>query len=184
LCRSWSLRERCRALGLQLLQREAVVLADPGGRRVRFVGCTRWSDFDLFGAGRREQAMRAATYFMRVMGAQRAGQPFDAWAVREEGLACRAWLAGELARPSGGEWDATVAITHFAPSVLSADRRYGTMASTASFCNADDDLIPRADHWLHGHLHCRHDYFVERAGRAATRVRNCCTAGHAARSTL
>ncbi|MEN9544544.1 MAG: hypothetical protein RLZZ598_1377, partial [Pseudomonadota bacterium] len=30
----------------------------------------------------------------------------------------------------------------------------------ASFCNADDDLLPRAELWLHGHLHCRHDYRV------------------------
>jgi hypothetical protein len=44
------------------------------------------------------------------------------------------------------------------------------MASTASFCNADDDLIPLADLWLHGHLHCRHDYLVERPDGTPTRV--------------
>ena len=30
--------------------------------------------------------------------------------------------------------------------------------------------VPRADLWLHGHLHCRHDYHVDRPGRAPTRV--------------
>ena len=34
----------------------------------------------------------------------------------------------------------------------------------------DDDLIPLADLWLHGHLHCRHDYTVPRPGRAPARV--------------
>jgi hypothetical protein len=64
----------------------------------------------------------------------------------------------------------TVVITHFAPSLRSADPRYGRQPGTASFCNADDDLIPRADLWIHGHLHCRHDYAVDRPGRAPARV--------------
>jgi hypothetical protein len=63
-----------------------------------------------------------------------------------------------------------VAVTHFAPSLRSADPRYGAQAGSASFCNADDDLIGLADLWLHGHLHCRHDYLQKRAGRAPTRV--------------
>ena len=63
-----------------------------------------------------------------------------------------------------------MAITHFAPSLRSADPRYGPQPGTASFCNADDDLLPWADLWLHGHLHCRHDYLVERPGRPPTRV--------------
>ncbi len=61
-------------------------------------------------------------------------------------------------------------ITPFAPRLRSADPRYGNQPGTASFCNADDDLIPRADLWLHGHLHCRQDYRVPRGGRAPTRV--------------
>jgi hypothetical protein len=165
-----ALRAECDRLGLRLLQRESTVLAGADGRRVRFVGATRWSDFDLFGAAARERAMRAAAYFMRVMAAQRRGALFDADGVRAEGLACRAWLEAELSRPAQGQWDSTVVITHFAPSLRSGDPRYGRQPSTASFCNADDDLIPRAELWLHGHLHCRHDYRVPRAGRQASRV--------------
>jgi hypothetical protein len=71
-------------------------------------------------------------------------RPFDAAAVRDEGLACRAWLEAELQRqPRKGRWDKTVVVTHFAPSLRSADPRYGQQPGTASFCNADDDLIPR-----------------------------------------
>jgi hypothetical protein len=114
--------------------------------------------------------MRAAGYFLRLMGATRGGRPLDADAVRQEALSCRGWLERELQRPPGRDWDATVVITHFAPSLASADPRYGAQPGTASFCNADDDLIPRADLWLHGHLHCRHDYAVARAGRAPVRV--------------
>ena len=172
-----ALRAHCAGLGLTLLERESVVLTSAAGRRVRFTATTRWSDFDLFGAAQRDRALRAAGYFMKVMKATRHGAPFDADAVREEALASRAWLAEELARPAAGAWDATVAVTHFAPSLRSADPRYGKQPGTASFCNADDDLLPRADVWVHGHLHCRHDYTVAHAG-ASTRVL-CNARGHA-----
>ena len=63
-----------------------------------------------------------------------------------------------------------MAITHFAPSLRSADPRFGSQSGTASFCNADDELLPLADLWLHGHLHCRNDYLVDRPRNSPTRV--------------
>ena len=121
---------------------------------------------------------RAEKTTMRpVMQSTRFGEPFGVDAVRALALEQRAWLAGELARQ--GDWDATVAITHFAPSLKSADRRYGAKSGTASFCNADDELLPFADLWLHGHLHCVHDYRVAHAG-GQTRV-VCNSRGHTRR---
>ena len=155
------LRAHCDTLGLRLLEREAWVLAGADGRRIRFVGTTRWCDFNLFGDAQRERVLRAAAYFMRVQRSTLHGLPFDAAAVRIEALACRDWLAQELSR-AGGDWDATVAITHFGPSFLSADPRYGAQPGTASFCNADDDLLPLADLWIHGHTHISCDYDVAR----------------------
>jgi hypothetical protein len=166
-----ALREVCARAGIRLMHRESLLVTAQDGRRIRFVATPRWSDFDVLGIAQRERAMRAAAYFMSLMAATRGGQPFDAAGVREEGLACRAWL--ELERRTCAarrDADATVVLTHFAPSLRSADPRYGHQPGTASFCNADDDLIPYADLWLHGHLHCRHDYLVPRAGRKPTRV--------------
>ncbi|MGA0611389.1 metallophosphoesterase [Caldimonas sp. KR1-144] len=163
-----ALRALCERAGITLLEREDMVLTGADGRRIRILGTTRWSDFDLFGEAQRERAMRAARYYVDVMRATRNGAPLDAAAVREEALACRAWLAGELSRPRG-DWDATLVITHFAPSLRSADPRYGAQPGTASFCNADDDLLPAAEVWVHGHLHCRHDYVVTHE-RGQTRV--------------
>jgi hypothetical protein len=171
-----ALRECCGRLGFTLLECESAVLSSAQGRRVRFVGTTRWCDFDLFGSDGRERAMRAAGYFMRLMSATRNGRPFDAAQAREEALACRSWLAAELRRPQG-DWDTTVAITHFAPSRRSADPRYGSQPGTASFCNADDDLLPLAQLWIHGHLHCRHDYPVAGDRGVSTRV-VCNARGH------
>lgn len=163
-------RRRVEGLGLRLLERESLVVTALDGRRVRLVGTARWNDFDLYGPEQRERCMRAAGYFLRLMGATRGGQRLDARMLRDEALACGAWLATELAQPPRGRWDLTVAITHFGPSARSADPRYGPQPATASFCNADDALLPYADLWLHGHLHCRHDYALSRPGRRPTRV--------------
>jgi hypothetical protein len=180
LTEAWpALRQHCADLGITLLERESLVVPDAQGRRIRFVATTRWSDFDLFGEARRARAMRAAGYYMNVMRATQHGAPFNAAAVREEALACRGWLAAELQRAPGrtAVWDTTVAITHFAPSLRSGDPRYGDQPGSASFCNADDDLLPLASVWLHGHVHCQFDYrVVHPAG--STRV-VCNSRGHA-----
>jgi hypothetical protein len=178
LTQAWpALRARCAGLGMRLLECESAVLTGADGRRIRFVATTRWCDFDLFGAAERERAMRAGRYFMKVMRSTRHGAPFDAVGVRDEALACGDWLKQELTRPAGG-WDATVVVTHFAPSLRSADPRYGLQPGTASFCNADDALFAKADLWLHGHLHCQHDYRVPRPDGGETRV-VCNARGHA-----
>jgi hypothetical protein len=176
-----ALRALCARLGFTLLQRDSLLFTAADGLRVRVLGAVRWSDFGLFGPAQRSRAERAAAYFQRQMQSTVDGQPFDAAAVRAEGLACRAWLEQALCERPPAEapgWDRTLVITHFAPSLRSADPRYGRQPTTASFCNADDDLIPRADLWLHGHLHCRHDYSVPRPGRLPTRV-VCNARGHA-----
>lgn len=169
LRRAWpALRARLERLGIDLVEREERRLVARDGRRVRLLGSVRWSDFELFGDDGRERAMRAATYYTRVMRATRDGTPFDAAAVRDEALDCRGWLAAALREPPSGI-DATLVVTHYAPSLRSADPRYGAQPGSASFCNADDALIPHADVWLHGHLHCRHDY-VDRRVHGASRV--------------
>ena len=159
------LRATCERLGLLWLERETRVL-----HGVRFVGTTLWTDFDaLVPHGptvtlaeqltAREKAFRAGNHYLRMAASTRAGQPFLAAEMREHALLCQAWLRAALAEPFDGP---TVAVTHFAPSLRCADPRYGLTPGTAGFCNALDELLPLADLWLHGHLHCPIDW---RAGR-------------------
>jgi hypothetical protein len=152
-----ALRERCAASGLELLEREERRLVGADGRRIRLLATIRWSDYDTFGDDGRARAMRASQYFQQLMHARRGGSAFDPHVVREEALACRDWLHERLCE-SPSDVDATLVVTHFAPSLRSADPRYGAQAGSASFCNADDDLLPRATVWLHGHVHARHDW--------------------------
>ncbi|VTU12923.1 Calcineurin-like phosphoesterase [Variovorax sp. SRS16] len=153
------LRDTCETLGILWLERESRVIDG-----VRFIGTTLWADFDALvdpadGMAevlkKRGKAMRAANFYLHKAATTRHGRPFLSEALREHSLTCQAWLSGALARPFGGT---TVAITHFAPTLASADPRYGLTPGTAGFCNSLDELLPKADLWLHGHLHCPFDY--------------------------
>jgi predicted phosphodiesterase len=158
------LRRSCEQLGIVWLERECAVM---GG--VRFVGTTLWTDFDALAAhagtaggptaeALRHKAQRAANHYLRKTGTVWNGAPMLAEQVRAQGLLCAQWLRAALNEPHIGP---TVVVTHFAPSLRSHDPRYGLTPGTAAFCNALDDLLPCADLWLHGHLHCPSDYVVE-----------------------
>ena len=149
------LRATCERLGLIWLERESYVTpwTDKRGRAVRFIGTTLWSDFEALGAP--EKAFRAANYYLKKTGTTRQGEAFLAEQVRQQALLCQAWLQAALLTPFEGS---TVAVTHFAPSLKSADPRYGLTPGTAGFCNPLDALLPRATLWLHGHLHAPSDY--------------------------
>lgn len=160
----------CQRLGILWLERETLVWPTKGskGQAIRLIGTTLWSDFEALlptsdttrpqqrppeqtiQAKALDKAFRAANYYLRTTGTTYAGRAMLASEVREQGLRCQHWLRGALSTPFDGD---TVVITHFAPSLQSADPRYGLSPGTAGFCNALDDLLPLASHWLHGHLH-------------------------------
>ncbi|VTU18732.1 Calcineurin-like phosphoesterase [Variovorax sp. PBS-H4] len=153
------LRAQCEALEIQWLERESRVIDG-----VRFIGTTLWADFDALvqhgdsmseALKKRGKAMRAANFYLEKTGTIRAGEIFLAESMREHSLTCQAWLRHALAQEFDGP---TVAVTHFAPTLASADPRYGLSPGTAGFCNSLDELLPLADLWLHGHLHCAFDY--------------------------
>ncbi|MCU0762302.1 MAG: metallophosphoesterase [Hydrogenophaga sp.] len=173
------LRATCERLGIVWLEREVLEF---GG--ARWIGTTLWSDYDALAtvappppggqaakaAGKpvsaesrrlkqREKAFRAANFYLSKMGGMRHGRLFDAEAMRALALECQDWLHAALRRPFAGP---TVVVTHFAPTLHSADPRYGLSPGTAGFCNALDDWLPLADLWLHGHLHCPQDLQVGR----------------------
>lgn len=169
------LRETCDRLGLIWLERETVEMSG-----IRFAGTTLWSDFDALAPTvkpdaaplgtdpgvnalaqllkSRDKAFRAANYYLRKTLTTRKGEPWLAEGLREQALLCQSWLREALAQPFAGT---TVVVTHFAPSLRSADPRYGLTPGTAGFCNALDDMLPLAQCWLHGHLHAPSDYTAQ-----------------------
>ena len=151
----------------------------PDGPSVRFIGTTLWTDFDALGPTgvlsatssasstsanalaqqlkARDKAFRAANYYLKKALTTHHGELMLAAQMRDQALLCQTWLRAALSEPFDGT---TVAITHFAPSLKSADPRYGMTPGTAGFCNALDELLPLAQLWLHGHLHAPSDYMA------------------------
>ncbi len=159
------LQEMCDSLGFTLLNCATHLLED-NGRAIRLVAASRWWDYDLLGSDRRDECMAFGERYLKHMGSAWRGRPLHGPEVRDLAMQHRDWLAAELAKPFEGT---TVAITHSGPSQRSADPRYGLALGTASFCNADDDLIGLASVWIHGHLHCFLDYQATHA-TGSTRV--------------
>lgn len=166
------LRDTCRRLGIGWLEREVVYYHDGPGKAIRFVGTTLWSDFDALGPSAqlqepgsgallaqqlraRDKAYRAANYYLKKTGTTRHGAPMLAEQVRVQALVCQQWLSRALLQDFDGQ---TVVVSHFAPSLRSADPRYGLTPGSAGFCNALDALLPHAQLWLHGHLHAPSNY--------------------------
>jgi hypothetical protein len=156
------LRETCERLGITWLEREVLAIG-----HVRFIGSTLWSDFDAIAGGEpdlaarerlRAKAFRAANWYLSRNTTFKEGAQVLAEEMREMSLESQSWLRGALAQPFDG---ATVVVTHYAPSLRSADPRYGLTPGTAGFCNSLDALFPQVDVWMHGHLHCLNDYVAE-----------------------
>jgi predicted phosphodiesterase len=128
---------------------------------VRFVGCTLWTDFALFGPSgeveARANANEAMTDFSTI--ANRAGGRFTPEDSRDEFKKARAFLEAELAKPFDGP---TVVVTHHLPSMKSVGGRYQDDLLSAAYASHLDHLVvgSGAALWLHGHTHASCDYVL------------------------
>lgn len=145
--------------GIFLLNNTMAVI---GG--TRFLGAMLWTDFRLYAGDDESELMWA------MVAAQRGVPDFDGcircyadgcevaitpriaagWHARS-----RDWLAAELARPYSGR---TVVVTHHAPSARSVPPEYAGDALTPAYASDLESLVPRADIWIHGHMHQSCDY--------------------------
>lgn len=129
---------------------------------VRFLGCTLWTDYQLMGTGGRQLASMFACEariadHRKIMGVQKVGQGFSAQQALELHQQERAWLESKLNEPFNGK---TVVITHHAPSRGSVHPRFRGDPCNAAFVSDLDDLVEKADVWIHGHVHDTFDYHV------------------------
>lgn len=125
---------------------------------VRYLGTTLWTDYRLELNRTQRQLMENAElrindhYRIRC----RDGK-FTAQRALAEHELSRAWLEQELAKPYDGK---TVVITHHGPHPLSVHPRYIGEALNAAFVSNLTELLPKADLWIHGHVHDSFDYSV------------------------
>ena len=149
-----SARQNAPLYGVHLLENDVVTL---GG--LRFIGCTLWTDYALFGDPQRsmQAAARGLNDHRRIMWSK---EPWSRFGPREALLVhqhSRSFIETTLETPFDGT---TVVVTHHAPHPASVHSRYTSDLLTAAFVS---DLTAgieagRPNLWVHGHVHETFDY--------------------------
>ena len=125
---------------------------------VRFLGSTLWTDYRLRANRTQRQLMDVAGSRLRDHSAIRVGaEAFTPEMALQDHEQSRRWLEEQLALPFDGK---TVVVTHHGPSAQSVHPRYLGDPLNAAFVSELDDVVGRADVWLHGHVHDSFDYKV------------------------
>jgi predicted phosphodiesterase len=153
------LKRLCAGTHVHVLDSTEIVIG-----RVRFLGTTLWTDFDLFGKGaEKAAAMAEARRLIRDFSRIRRVGAEDALFSPEDSAALFTaqadWLDQRLVKAHAGP---TVVITHHAPSRKSIHGRFADSRLNACFVSDAEHLIgaDRAQLWIHGHTHDSFDYFV------------------------
>jgi Icc-related predicted phosphoesterase len=153
------LRQTAREFGVHFLENDAVEI-----NGARFLGCTLWTDFDMFGKKERTRVMErtgaALNDFRLITNDTLQSLYHEVHArpnelvpehTRLRHLASRAWLEKELAC---GDPDRTVVVTHHYPSLQSCAPRYRDNPVSAGFgSQLPPQVLARAKLWIHGHTH-------------------------------
>lgn len=126
---------------------------------VRFLGCTLWTDFELFGEELKQECMWEGEQRLNDFRLIDFGEwkfiAADSLNLHKKSLS---WLANKLLNE---KFDGkTVVITHHLPSMLSVADRYKEDHLSACFASNLDYLFGTCDLWIHGHTHVSFDYTV------------------------
>lgn len=167
------LRDLAAGYGIHFLENDSVTIDG-----MRFLGCTLWTDFLLFGQDKKPKAIRDSMTFMgdfsaiatddmRTEKSTRSTLSADDTIQRhQESLA---WLQAELAN---GDPASTVVITHHYPSGRSTTPQWSNNLVSAIFgSNLPIKVLLGAKLWIHGHTH---ESFNYRIGDSKRSVRVIC----------
>ena len=158
------IREKSALLGIHFLENEAVELFG-----VRFLGCTLWTDYCLYGEERRRESMREAlnlmTDFRRIKLDRKPGENQDWREFRvvklipqltlRRHVQSAEWLDQQLAM---GDPDKTVVVTHHPPLGQSIPKYYQGDKLSPAYASNLTQLVGRSKLWVHGHVHDNSDY--------------------------
>lgn len=126
---------------------------------VTFIGCTLWTDFDLFGDA--EYAMTTAAETMndyrkiRISDYKLRLRPMH---TLQKHKASRDFIARELRKPKTGP---RVVVTHMGPHPDAVRRGFERDISSAAYTSDCSDLMAMGvDAWIYGHTHEHEDRMI------------------------
>jgi predicted phosphodiesterase len=146
-------RRAAKAAGVHLLDCGETVLYG-----VRFLGCTLWTDYALYGDAPAAMAVAAKGLNDHRL-ITRQGKRFAPADALDRHLTEKVWLAGALARKHDGP---TVVVTHHCISRRSVHAKWGKVPISAAFSSNLDAFVEGsgAALWIHGHTHDSFDYEI------------------------
>ena len=144
-------RERARGTNVHVLERDGLDVGD-----IRVLGCTLWTDYELFGAERFEEAREWAGEALA-----------DFWCIRRDGgrhfapadaaqrfAESAYWLEQQISQSDRP----LLVVTHHAPTPATIAPFYAGKISNASFhSDAEHLLRTPVRMWIHGHTHYNAD---------------------------
>jgi predicted phosphohydrolase len=150
------MRTVAKECGVHFLENESVVIDG-----VRFLGCSLWTDYEYFGADRKKDAIKSAKSYLpdydyvTVDAGREFLTPEHTIARHKQSLA---WLTGELNAEFVGS---TVVVTHHFPHKNSCNPAHVASMNTAAYgSKLPEELLRRANLWLHGHTHHNASYRI------------------------
>ena len=149
------LQQLARGSNIHILENDSI---DIDG--VRFLGCTLWTDFKLFGEPK--IAGYAATEKMtdyrkiRVSPTYRKLRSLDTAMIHAKS---RRWLEETL---TANQDKTVVVVTHHAPSRRSIPEHYNEDILSAAYASDLDELVSHSNAkiWIHGHVHIQQNYLL------------------------
>lgn len=145
------LRSAAKDKAIHFLENDEIII-----NNTRFLGCTLWTDFQLYGAKRADISMQAGQYnlndFRLIKEGNELFTPRDSIQLFQESVS---WLKNKLI---SDDQQKTVVITHHLPSCTSISERYTNDPLNPCFASNLDYLFGTPNIWIHGHTHDSFEY--------------------------
>ncbi|MEH6348418.1 MAG: metallophosphoesterase [Bermanella sp.] len=149
-------REMAEGTNVHILENEVLAIDD-----VNFLGCTLWTDFEMFGDSRIagyhcQQTMNDYRKIKRLPNYSKM-RAIDTSRIHRES---KTWLAKELDVRKG---ERNIVVTHHGPSLKSVSAEFHNDLTTAAYASNLEGFIEKhsPSFWLHGHTHNNSDYLIE-----------------------
>lgn len=151
------LKQLAGGTNIHILERDTLTLGD-----VTFLGCTLWTNFELFGnprlSGSEATAVMTDYRKIRVSPQYRKLRSLDTAIIHRQSID---WLSQQITDLKANQ-QKFVVITHHAPSKQSISKKDKENALSAAYASHLDNFVrdSGATVWIHGHIHYTQNYLI------------------------
>ena len=150
-----SIKEKVEGSNVHLLEKDLLEI-----NGVNFLGCTLWTDFNLFGDSRITgyQCQQIMTDFKKIRVSPKFSKlrSIDVASIHRQSIE---WLKSELESKRN---EKNIVVTHHGPSIRSLPEGKENDVSSAAYVSELDSVISEysPDYWVHGHIHNSSNYKI------------------------